>query len=338
MNKLKKIGLTALSASLVAISANAGEMSVSGSAKIATEGFSGNNQNAGTTFSMGNQLTFSGSGELENGLNVTLSFVLDQNDDSTAANGAYTGGPFDSHSVSVGNDSLGTLVFAGEGGNTASGAIDTTAAGDLWDAFDGMTYNDTASDSSTIPDLAQTAAAGDNSILYTSPELVDGLTLVGSYKPQGSANRESSTGYGINYTGVEGLSVHYADTDVVGSTTAADGDNTVLKASYAYGPVTVSYSNMDHDLGATDSSTDIEVTSYAISYSVTDSISLTYGNEESEKGSTGTTDAEIDAISASYTAGGMTISASMYDGENLAYGTGANEDIEYWSLSASFAF
>ena len=30
---------------------------------------------------MGNQLTFSGSGELDNGLNVSLSFVLDQGDD-----------------------------------------------------------------------------------------------------------------------------------------------------------------------------------------------------------------------------------------------------------------
>jgi len=341
MNKLKKIGLTALSASLVAISANAGEMSVSGSAKIATEGFSGENQNAGTTFSMGNQLTFSGSGELENGLNVSLSFVLDQNDDKAADDqstaGYYNNGtPFDSHSVSVGNDSLGTLVFAGEGGSSASGAIDTTAAGDLWDAFDGKTYVNNDS-TTTLPDLAKTAAAGDNSILYTTPELVDGLTLVASYSPQGS-NKESATGYGINYTGIEGLSVHYADSDVVGATTAADGDNTVIKASYAYGPVTVSYSNMDHDLGASDNSTDIEITSYAISYSVTDSISVTYGNEESEKGSTGNVDAEIDAISASYTAGGMTISASRYDGENLAYTTGSDEDMEYWALSASFAF
>ena len=32
---------------------------------------------------MGNQLTFSGSGELDNGLNVSLSFVLDQGDDKS---------------------------------------------------------------------------------------------------------------------------------------------------------------------------------------------------------------------------------------------------------------
>ena len=33
---------------------------------------------------MGNQLTFTGSGELDNGLNVSLSFVIDQGDDTTA--------------------------------------------------------------------------------------------------------------------------------------------------------------------------------------------------------------------------------------------------------------
>ena len=37
--------------------------------------------NAGKSFSMGNQLTFTGSGELDNGLNVSLSFVFDQGDD-----------------------------------------------------------------------------------------------------------------------------------------------------------------------------------------------------------------------------------------------------------------
>ena len=327
MNKLKKIGLTALSASLVAISAQAGEMSVTGSAKMAAEGHSGENRDKGTTFSMGNQLTFSGSGELENGLNVSLSFVLDQADADP--------GPFDSHSVSVGNDTLGTLKFVGEGGSTASNQIDGTAAGDMWDAFDGITYVDGAA--TTLPDLAQTASAGDNAILYTSPELVDGLTLVGSYQPQGS-NRESGTGYGVNYSGIEGLSVHYANTDVVGADNDTSGDNTVIKASYAYGPVTVAYSNMDHDEGLAAGTNDVELTSYAISYTVTDSISITYGNEESKKGGTGNTAAEIDGISASYTAGGMTISASMYDGENLAYTTGSDEDIEYWALSASFAF
>jgi outer membrane protein OmpU len=45
MNNFKKIGLTALAASLVSVSANAGEMSVSGSASIGTAGYSGDSSN-----------------------------------------------------------------------------------------------------------------------------------------------------------------------------------------------------------------------------------------------------------------------------------------------------
>ena len=90
---------------------------------------------------MGNQLTFSGSGELDNGLTVSMSFVLDQGDDKGTTTDAddNAGAPFDSHSVTVSSDALGTLVFSGEGGSSTASAIDTTAAGDLWDAFDGMT-------------------------------------------------------------------------------------------------------------------------------------------------------------------------------------------------------
>ena len=33
---------------------------------------------------------------------------------------------------------MGTLVFAGEGGASAASSIDTTAAGDIWDNFDGV--------------------------------------------------------------------------------------------------------------------------------------------------------------------------------------------------------
>ena len=46
--------------------------------------------------------------------------------------------PFDSHSVTISSDAMGTLVFAGEGGASAASSIDTTAAGDIWDNFDGV--------------------------------------------------------------------------------------------------------------------------------------------------------------------------------------------------------
>jgi outer membrane protein OmpU len=324
---IKKIGLTALAASLVSVSAHAGEMSVSGGASMNTEGYSGENLNGGTTFSMGNQLTFSGSGELDNGLNVSLSFVLDQGDNETDTTAGAGTAPFDSHSVTVSSDSLGSLTLAGEGGDSATSSIDGTAAGDIWDSFDGSRGNVTA--------VAVSAGGGvDNNLFYTLPSVMDGLSVFANYNPQGT-RRESSTGFGFTYTGVEGLTASYATGDVVGTTVAASGDQTTYKLAYAFGPITASMSNNDYDVGT--STSDQETSSYAVSYTVSDELSITYGVEEIEKGGSNT-DAEYSAISASYTAGGMTISASMKDAENVAHGTGSNEDFEYWSLGASFAF
>jgi outer membrane protein OmpU len=328
MNKYKKIGLTALAASLVSVSAHAGEMSVSGAASITMEGYTGENLNAGSGFSMGNQLTFSGSGELDNGMTVSLSFILDQGDDSSAATTAVmAGAPFDSHSVTVSSDELGTLKFSGEGGASSASSIDTSAAGDIWDTFDGSRGSATAI-------AVSDSATGNNSIFYTLPELMDGLSINASYKPQASS-RESGTGYGVAYTGIDGLTAKYATSDVVGSTSALSGDQTVWNVSYVYGPVTATASNSEYDVETVAS--DQDMSSYAISYTVTDEISVTYGTEDIEKGGDAT-DAEYTSLSASYTAGGMTISAAMKEADNVAHGSGSSEDFEYWTLGASFAF
>jgi outer membrane protein OmpU len=328
MNKFKKIGLTALAASLVSVSAHAGSMSVAGSASINAEGYSGESLNKGSGFSMGNQLTFSGSGELDNGMTVSLSFVLDQGDDSSAASTAVmAGAPFDSHSVTVSSDALGTLKFSGEGGASSASSIDTSAAGDIWDTFDGSRGAVTAI-------AVSDSATGNNSVFYTLPTLMDGLSINASYKPQASS-RESGTGYGVSYTGIDGLTASYATSDIVGSTAALSGDQTVWKLAYAYGPITATASNSEYDV--TTVASDQDMTSYAISYTVSDEISVTYGSEEIEKGGS-STDAEYSAISASYTTGGMTISAAMKDAENVAHGTASNQDFEYWTIGASFAF
>jgi outer membrane protein OmpU len=335
MNNFKKIGLTALAASLVSVSANAGEMSVSGSASIGTAGYSGTNVTSGNEYSMGNQLTFSGSGELDNGLNVSLSFVLDQSDDDAAADTTtLAGAPFDSHSVTISSDALGTLVFSGEGGSSTASAIDTTAAGDLWDAFDGMTNADGQTDGADLAGTA-TAAVGNNAFFYTSPELMEGLTVTASFGPKG-ATTEAKTGFGVNYTGVEGLSVKYAVADVVlGNTATANGDATVLSLSYAYGPVTVAYSDMEYDIGTALS--DVSTTGMKVSYTVSDELSISYAQETIDK-ATHATDAEYEGITAAYTTGGMTISAGMYEADAASFSTDNNEDYDKWTLGASFAF
>ena len=316
---IKKIGLTALAGSLVATSAFAGEMSVAGSASINVEHTNGGAADTGKTFSMGNQLTFSGSGELDNGLTVALSFILDQNDDSTAAAAAYTGGPFDSHSVTVSSDGFGSLKFSGEGGSSSTSALDTTAAGDLWDNYD-------AEDG-----LEPTGVGtGDNMMMYTLPSIMDDLSLNVSYLPTGSS-ADSAVGYGATFSGVEGLSVSYGhgDDNSVGGT----GDATVMKASYAIGSITVAASNYEYD--TTGTSSDDDVTGYKVTYTISDDLSVSYADETVE---TGTLEANYDEISASYTTGGMTITASMGTADDRDGTTTTTMDNERWALGASFAF
>ena len=326
---IKKVGLTALAASLVSVSAHAGAISVAGGASINAEGYSGENLNGGTTFSMGNQLTFTGSGELDNGMNVSVSFILDQGDDASAATTTVMGqAPFDSHSVTVSSDELGTLVFSGEGGSSATTVMDASAAGNVWDTFDGAR-------GTIVTAVAQSdSAPGDNSFLYTLPSMVDGLDLQLSYKPQGS-NALSASGYGVSYTGVEGLTAKFASTDIETGASGTSGDHTAWHLSYVYGPVTATATNSEYDVGT--GTSDQTLSSFAISYTITDELSVTYGEDTIEKGGD-PTDAEYSVISASYTAGGMTLSASMKEAENVNHTTASNEDFEYWSLGASFAF
>ena len=42
--------------------------------------------------------------------------------------------------------------------------------------------------------------------------------------------------------------------DIETGAAALHGDQTVMKASYAYGPVTVAYSNSEYDVGAANAS------------------------------------------------------------------------------------
>ena len=51
-----------------------------------------------------------------------------------------------------------------------------------------------------------------------------------------------------------------------------------------------------------------------------------------------TVDAEYSKISASYTSGGMTITATSQEAENISYTTGSTEDQDYWGLTLGFAF
>ena len=321
MNKFKKIGLSALAGSLVAVSANAGEMSVAGGASVALEHINGGAASAGKSWSMGNQLTFSGGGELDNGMNVSLSFIIDQGDDETDTSTASGNSPFDSHSVSVGMDGLGTLTFHGEGGSAAMSATHGSAAGGIWDAYQ------------VTADEPESGHSSNDMISYALPTLLDDLALSASYTPAGDGGADSSTSWNASYTGIEGLTVSYGAGEDNKATTTADA--TAWKVAYAYGPITVTASDLEYDHGTDGSDRDME--SQAISYTVSDEISVSYGVEEITDG-TGTENAEFERLSASYTAGGMTVTVTTDEGENIDYSTTATKDQERWAISASFAF
>jgi len=309
---IKKIGLTALAGSLVVTSAYAGALSVSGGASI---GLKNTTKTAtGKSWTMGNQITFSGSGELDNGMNVSLSFVIDQADDTL---------PFDGHSVTVSSDSLGTLKFSGEGGSSAQSAIDTTAAGDLWNNGSNVT-------------APRASEAGDNSLFYTLPSIMDDLAITASMSP-GSAGGSTATAYALVYTGVEGLSVSYGagETNTVGT----EQDHTTMKASYAWGSFTIGASTTEsaYDNAA---SVDETVDSWQVAYTVSDDMSVTYGVDTIETEAQ-SVDEEISGIGISYTTGGVTITANRFEATgqgNDNTETATTGDGERWTLGASFAF
>ena len=316
MNNLKKIGLTALAGSLVATSvAYAGALTATGSAEMK---MTNNSQSAaGKTVAMGNSVTFAGSGETDSGLNVSMSFELDQG----AGDG---GGPFDSHSVSVGNDSMGTLKVHGHGGSNSAAALDTTAAGDFWDNGLGISTSNTP----------KSSPSGNGLVVYSLPTFMDGLALGASYASAGE-NNAGSTAYGAVYTAVEGLTLSFGKgTD--NRKANVDNDQTIMKASYAIGSFTLGYS--DNGMSHTTSTNDQDVTSFSLGYTISDALSVTYGEESISKDNVAT-DIEIEGITASYTSGGMTVGLTSLEASNVDHSnSSANNDNEFWKVSLSFAF
>ena len=309
---IKKIGLTALAGSLVVTSAYAGALSVSGGASIGLKNTS--KTATGKSWTMGNQITFSGSGELDNGMNVSLSFVIDQADDTL---------PFDGHSVTISSDSLGTLKFSGEGGSSAQTAIDTTAAGDLWNNGQNFT-------------TVRASEAGDNSLFYTLPTIMDDLAVTASMSP-GGAGGPGATAWAVTYTGVEGLTASYGtgETNTVGS----EQDHDTMKISYAIGSFTVGISQTESKYDAA-ASVDESVDSWQVAYTISDDMSVTYGVDTIETESQ-SIDEEAAALGVSYTTGGVTLTATKFDssGQGNSNTEGSlTGDQERWSLGASFAF
>ena len=316
---IKKIGLTALAGSLVATSAFAGAVSVSGGASFEVQHVNGAAANAGKAYTMGNSITFAGSGTLDNGLDVSISFELDQG----AADG--TNGVFDSHSVKIGNDEFGTLTFSGHGGSSAQSAVDDMASGDIWDNG----FSATA---------APVSSTSNNMMSYALPSLMDGLSVNVSYVPHTSTQYENTMDWAVAYTGVEGLTLGYASGENKG-TKGSEADVSTYYVTYAYGPVTVAFAETEYDSENTTTTADQDFTAYSVAYTVTDEISIAYKVADlSTPNASSDQDQEVNGVTASYTAGGMTISGKMVNGDNIGFSSATTKDQSMWELAASFAF
>jgi outer membrane protein OmpU len=314
MNNIKKVGLTALAGSLVAGSVSAATMSVSGSAGMSFTG-GDEKKTQGQGWTMGDSLTFSASGDV-NDIGVTLTYELD-GDDADGTN------KFDNQSIAFDLGDAGTLTFHGHGGSSALGAKDDvmpTANEEPWDILPGA-------------EAEVVGGAGGNNMFAYSYSHDSGLTGTVTYVNAVDAITDvSSTSYGLEYTGMEGLTVGYAQQDVE-VTTNTKSDESTMYVKYAIGGITVGLQTSEKD---SETGTDYETTGIGVSYQVNDDLAVSYGNHEIEAVGSGNPDQETAAVSFSYTMGSLAIVGTVHDGDNIA--NSSTNSREKYSLGLSFNF
>ena len=315
MNNLKKVGLTALAASLATVSSHAVEMSASGSATISYTGNSNvGSSGSGNPFTMADTVNFSASGEMDNGFIVTMTMGMDSS--KTAA-----GSVFEDRAIAIDMGDMGTLSFVAQDGSSVTGAMDDkmpSAYEETWFQADGPGNG-----------------SGANNMWTYSNSSMEGVKLEASFTPSGGGQVDSSTDIGITYTGIDGLTIGVASgTDSGGS---ADMDNSTKYITYAYDAFTFGVQSNSADSATANA--DEEYMAYAVSYAVSDDLSISYGYSELDyEGNSVITDEtqEAAAVSVSYSAGGMSIAATRSDVDNE--GGNKEHDGAGYAVELGFAF
>ena len=335
MNNFKKIGLTALAGSLVTLgSANAGEMSVSGSINTTLK-FGKGGGNTGRTIGTDRDVTFSGGGELDNGTTFSVSTVT-----------------VDSLAISASTTTITTPTLGSFSMGTSNGS-----ASYMYDEEVPQAYEQVSDGKQTMANLIGNYM-DNNHIMYTSPTLeLFGVSATGhlGYTPQalddgtstgdgGAATYTPSIGKGteagitISYEGLK-VGVYGSERDrTVPQTVTSSGNyehdefNGAWYAKYSYGPVSIGYSEsyMDAGLSGTTITTNTAKTErthagiftgeqMSIAFNVNDSMSISYTTSDEtydtqdDVATAVTTDNDvtetIDAIQIAYSMGGMSIKA-----------------------------
>ena len=301
MNKITKIGLTALAGSLVATSAFAGAMSVSGSAKVS---YQSKGASAANPYSNSKGITFSGSGELDNGFNVSTGYTM-------------TNAAFSTSYVSLDMGDSGTLHFMN---GTSKAGLNKyqdkmpTAGEQVWDDVD-------------TDDNGVVGTGNSNVFGYEVSAM--GLTVSASWGKEAQGTDTSMVLIADDL--MEGLQVGYG----VGTNTASqtvENDHSTAWATYTSGMATVGIQTSSIDKASADE----DRLHAAISLAINENMSVSFGQSTVEFETAGTSDEESSGVSASYTMGGMTFAAVMNQTDSVAGTSGT--DKEFKEISVAFAF
>jgi len=325
MNKMKKIGLSALAGSLVAFSAANAEITMSGGASV---GVSSANDTRASAYYMADSINFTLSGETDNGLTITQKIELE--------------GGVDNQSTAIAGD-FGTLTYHKHGGDSVMSGWDDKTPSAYEEVWAYATFDAATTDTTGTNEVVMiNGRAGDALWRYDSPSY-SGVSVHASYVQAAAAAGENDHGDVNGYTDwgiqvapemMEGLTIGYAQAEIDESATITNDEST-LWITYTSGPISVGYQTSEAD-GQTTTQDD-EATLMSISYAVTDDLSISYGTAEVDLGSS-TTDQESKGFSASYTMGGVSISVAMNETDNIAGKTAAAADVEGYDLNVAFAF
>ena len=326
---IKKIGLTALAGSLVASTAIAGELSISGGAILSYKDVGGTLAiDATNKIAMDQELTATGSAELDNGMTVSLSHALDA-----------TGSASSTSSLTLDMGDMGVLKYSDAsigGGLNALDDITPTAWEEVSDGVTGNVQAGMANGSGFS--YAKTIAGAALSIQYS-----ENFTATASDGTTVTADNENSLGtsssWGVTYpVGDTGLTI-YGGMGVEGQGDETQIDHDTIGVKYAMGGFTLGYQVNNEDNSAANNAVaadeSLETTIIGISFSVNDDLSVSYGTHDTTSTTTGALDQELDGISIAYSMGGMTLSVYNHDGENISNIAGSSESTE---LNLAFAF
>ena len=328
---IKKIGLTALAGSLVATSAIAGELSLSGGAKLSYVNKGGTLETTNVVasgYAMDQEISASGSAELDNGFTISLSHGLS----GSGAEGS------DSSVLTLDMGDMGTLGYDDTDGHYGLAGLEDKIPNAYEQANDGLGTTATAA---TMAKMASGAGFG-----YSTS--VGGASISIGYSDNlGATTNRSDGSQDTTATSVDSSSsvaITYPVEDLgltvfggVGEEGQADGkelDHSTIGATYAFGPATVGYQINDEDDSAT-GGTDYETEIYGISFMVNDNFSISYAEHNTDK-SGSTVDQEAESIQASYSMGGMTVNVKDSSMDGVAHT--ATNDHETTEVILIFAF